>query len=418
MGASPPVLLLDDGELDDFQQILGEIGVAYGRIRGGAIVPDMPPPEILLIATPRRIDAIAQLDFADITKTPMQIVVVDQDSRTLRSRLREIGFDYLIRRPVHPEAIRLLLLRCIYAGAERRGGSRAPAGFEVSFRAGLRRHPATLTDLSLRGCRLQSHRPLALNKRIRLRIPAMQGIAKPLLLWGRIARASYNERSGEDGVYRNAILFENLGNTKEALSGLLETRGLGLGIESGAGAAPRDDAASSPSGSPRPFETPSSQPDLSGPSGPSEREEDLGEQELAGSQAAPTQAEPSEEDDRRLNRRAAYVRKIPAYGERALRVLLGRDLSAQGMRVERMDIANGDRLRLAIYGEAGKPPILVWATADRDDGEGGTVLIFEELEPAAGHELEKLVARLPSVEPLAGGEIAAMGTVVGEILDG
>ncbi len=219
----------------------------------------------------------------------------------------------------------------------------------------------------------------------------MQGIAKPLLLWGRIARATYNERSGEDGVYRNAIVFENLGNAKEALASLLGSMGLGLRIESGAGPGPGADAASSPSVSPRPSETPASLPDLS-------------------------EAETNEEADRRLNRRAAYVREIPAYGERALRVLVGRDLSAQGMRVERMDVANGDRFRLAIYGEAGKDPILVWATADRDDGEGGTVLIFEELESAAAHELEKLVARLPSVEPLAGGEIAAMGSVVGEIL--
>ncbi|MEE8475498.1 MAG: PilZ domain-containing protein [Myxococcota bacterium] len=392
MGASPPVLLLDDGELDDFQKILGEIGVAYGRIRGGAIVPETPPPEILLIATPRRIDAVAQLDFADVAKIPVQIVVVDGDSRTLRNRLREIGFDYLIRRPVHPEAIRLLLLRCIYSGAERRGDSRAPAGFEVSFRAGFRRHRATLTDLSLRSCRLQSDHALALNKRIRLKIPAMLGIGTPFVLSGRIARTTYNERSGEDGVHRSAIVFENLGDTsQEALASLLGSMGLGLRIESGAGPGPGADAASSPSVSPRPFETPASPPN-------------------------PSEAETKAEADRRLNRRAAYVRNIPAYGEQATRVLVGQDLSARGMRVKHADIADGDRLHIALYGEAGKDPILVWATADRDDGEDGTVLIFEELESAAAHELEKLVARLPSVEPLAGGEIAAMGSVVGEIL--
>ena len=44
-------------------------------------------------------------------------------------------------------------------------------------------------------------------------------------------------------------------------------------------------------------------------------------------------------------------------------------------------------------------------------------MTFDELEPAVGRELEKLIARLPSVESLAGGEVAAMGTVVSEILD-
>ena len=87
------------------------------------------------------------------------------------------------------------------------------------------------------------------------------------------------------------------------------------------------------------------------------------------------------------------------------------------MRVEHVDLSIGDRLHLAIYGDAGNDPLLVWASVDRDDHEGGMVLIFDEPEPAIVRELEKLIARLPSVESLTGGEVAAMGTVVSEILD-
>ena len=38
MARGPAVLMLDDGELDDIQELLDDIGVAYARIRGGAIV--------------------------------------------------------------------------------------------------------------------------------------------------------------------------------------------------------------------------------------------------------------------------------------------------------------------------------------------------------------------------------------------
>ena len=51
------VLLLDDGELDDVQEILEKIGAAFGRVRGGAIAPNTPAPTTLLVSTPRRIDA-------------------------------------------------------------------------------------------------------------------------------------------------------------------------------------------------------------------------------------------------------------------------------------------------------------------------------------------------------------------------
>ena len=45
---------------------------------------------------------------------PMKIAVVTEDSNTLRSMLRRIGFDLLVRRPVHPYALKLLLARALY----------------------------------------------------------------------------------------------------------------------------------------------------------------------------------------------------------------------------------------------------------------------------------------------------------------
>jgi hypothetical protein len=117
MSQTVPVLLLDDGELDDVQECLEQTGVPFGRVRGGAIVPNTPPPAQLLIATPRRIDAVRfpPADSAEGRRL-VRIVVVQEDSPTMREQLRRIGFDFLVRRPVHPEALRLLILRSLYSG--------------------------------------------------------------------------------------------------------------------------------------------------------------------------------------------------------------------------------------------------------------------------------------------------------------
>jgi hypothetical protein len=75
---------------------------------------------------------------------------------------------------VHPEALRLLLLRGLYRGDERRREPRVAVGFEVTYRAGLRSRRAVLADLSMRGCRLISEDPISEGRRIRVNIPAVE----------------------------------------------------------------------------------------------------------------------------------------------------------------------------------------------------------------------------------------------------
>ena len=126
---------------------------------------------------------------------------------------------------------------------------------------------------------------------------------------------------------------------------------------------------------------------------------------------------PSSDPERRGKRRAAYTHTVPAFGKRALRVLVGRDLSVGGMRIDPLPgLELGDRLHLAVYGDAGESPFLVWATVKRDDGENGMALAFDTLERTTADRLERLVGSLPSVESLHDTEAQAMGTVMSEIL--
>jgi hypothetical protein len=122
--------------------------------------------------------------------------------------------------------------------------------------------------------------------------------------------------------------------------------------------------------------------------------------------------------ERRRNQRGAYDKKVPAFGTRALRVLVARDLSQGGMRVERFSgLEIGDRLHLAIYGAADQEPFLVWATATRDDGAEGMALVFDQVHAQIAEQLEKVVGDLPAVESLHHDEAHAMGSVVTEILE-
>jgi hypothetical protein len=441
MARSPAVLLLDDGELDDVQTLLEEIRVPYGRVRGGAIPQRTPPPTRLLVATPRRVEAVP---LPESNPDPLvRIVVVSEDSPTLRAKLREVGFDYLVRRPVHHEALRLLLLHCLYTGQERRSEPRIPVGFEVSFRTGLLPRRATLADLSTRGCRLLSKWALEPGRRITVTIPQRSGVPDPVSVKGKVVRMSLDERLGSDGPYSAAIAFDPMeAEVRHELEWILEERARGpatLGValpaeetpapaatEAGAAIDPpevrapemaRDVAVPVEVRMEPPPEAPQAAPKPLRQTGtPPPRKAEAPARPAAPPREPARAAEP-EAFDRRHQQRGAYARRVPAFGDRAMRVLMARDLSMRGMRVERdTGLALGDRLHLAIYGSADQEPFLVWATAGRDDGSDGMFLAFDALHPVIAEQLEKLVADLPAVECLRDGEAGAMGTVMTEIL--
>jgi hypothetical protein len=135
--------------------------------------------------------------------------------------------------------------------------------------------------------------------------------------------------------------------------------------------------------------------------------------------------EPAEvvELNRRRSPRGAFTGGVlatnttPGADGRERRVLIGRDLSAGGMRIEKTaGVRVGDRFCLAIYGPARHEPFVLHACVKRDDGDSGFALTFVDVPAPVARDLEKLVACLPDVESLEEGETGGMGAVISEVL--
>jgi hypothetical protein len=446
------VLLVDDGELDDVQQILKSLEIDFERTKGGSSAQDVSPPTDLLIATPRRIDDIEYRGDDLEPDPPTRIVVVSEDSPSLRAQLRAVGFDYLVRRPVHHEALRLLIAHCVYRGAERRVEPRIPVGFEISFRTGVLSRRATLADLSTRGCRLLSPYPLDAGNRICVKLPEALGATEALAVEGVILRNHFDEQLGLDGLYAAAVEFEDMSpKIRNELEWILEDKIEGpptltsstRGRETNDGGTPRKPQASEPK---RQASRPGKRrrrgflernaADCSADPRTEDSSADAGDSLETGSEdfssaqltldvdirISPEPIDPIAEHEppaeRRSADRRAYTARVPAFGTRALRVLVGRDLSVGGMRIEyNSSLELGDRLHLAIYGSPGDEPFLVWGTLNRVDLERGMGIEFDEVHPVVAEQLERMLGSLPSVESLHDDEIAAMGTVLTEVLD-
>lgn len=375
MAKGPSVLVVDDGELENVRETLDALDVDYAHLRGGAVPRRLDPPALLFVATPRRA-ALAERWPARAQGGPRKIVVAAEDSPALRDALRSQGFDFLVRTPVHREALRLLLLRAVYTGEERRREPRYAIGCEVQCRTGLRRRTATLIELSSGGARLLAPRPLALGSRVSLELPpALAGGGA--WLRARVVRVREGERPRAD-EHSIALAFDPLRAAQE--------RALRTALARCAEGALRD--AGAPANAP-----------------------------ATASTALPA-AGAGAPDDRRKDRRAAFAREVRSRSDEARGVWIGRDLSAGGMRIEPdPDLAADQVFELAIYGAAGEPPIAARAIVLRNDGPAGVALRFEGLTPAARRRLETLVAHLPSVEPLQAGECAALGSVVTRVLE-
>ncbi len=413
--SDPGILLVDDGELDEVAHVLDREGLAYRRLRGGQIPDELPPPRDLLIVTPRRVERVRRGSPADaLPGRPLRIIAVSEDSPAMRRRLRRNGLHLLIRLPAATEVWRLLVARALYRGSERRADPRVAVGSPVEVGGPGRDDRAVLVDLSNRGCRLRTDAPLAVGDPIAFTIPAeipgTVGSDEPLTLRGRVRR-----RAGQpdEGTTTLAVLFDpDLEETSRTrLTALINHWASGpasLERASLAGAPPIP-----------PCQLPSL-PDLmlddeTDPPVPAAR--DLRVALDAEDRGAASAGPASATSERRSHARGHYPSSLVAESEAGPFVLIGRDLSAGGMRIERHpDLHVGDRFQIALHGPTPGDPIPVQAEIVRDDGAQGFGVVFEHMDREHAAELEKLVACLPDVESLEDGEAAGLGAILSEIV--
>jgi len=423
----PKTLLVHDGELADVSALLSEMGVPLCERQGAPTLENMETSWDLIIATARRI-----LDLADTRalRARVWIAVLENDSRTLRAMVQRAGIDLVVRRPVDPMALRLLILHSIYRGPEKRRNDRVCVGFPVHYRMGLRRRPATLVELSMTDCRIIAKHQLSIRAKIALRIPRELTGARPLTLTGEVIRIRPMS-AGNDRCFDLVIAFRHLRPEFQAqleaavqkhadgpavLREPIRDRGMRIpppvpgeekppeGVRLDARetapepgdpvrgpAAPQETTAAETATTP-PGDEPRS------PVAPVPPEQDAkagGSHAEPGAKPAP-EPEPAAAPERRASPRWALQRHLIAMAEEATRILLGRDISLVGMRVDPdPHLAMGDELVIAIHLRAREKPLMVQARVDRDDGDRGLLLRFHDLSDDAVDRLRRQVDILP-----------------------
>jgi len=363
MEAMPSVLILDDGELQPIVSVLDRLGCDYVRIRGGSLETKLSLPKDLILTTARRAMAHLSAPPPDASG-PVRVAISSEDCTTLRTQLRLLGFEYLIRQPLHIEAVERLLSRILnYSGAERRRSSRHSLRCEVQLHTSKREEQAMLTEISRHGCLISSTRELPARMQVELTLPRAATRGEPLPLRGQIVRV---QRDQAVGMWNAAIEFEALEHTVAAslneLLWLLERT----------------------------------------------RENERKPEEIEAEER---------EVERRTAKRRTFGKEILSTIDQTKRTLIGKDLSLGGMRVEpRAELVAGKALRVALFGPDSGDTLMLGAHVARNDGAMGVALHFDPMSPEAKHKLEALIIGMPAVEALEDGESDALGTVLTEIV--
>ena len=358
------VLLLHEGELADVAALLEELEVDFAQGRAAQMVEGAPA---LVIGTPTHLLRFRPTGAAHAA---VRIAVCQGGGRTLDRKLEDDGVDFVLRRPVHPAAMRLLILHMIYRGPERRRLRRVNAALTVRYRVGWRARRGLLLEFSVGGCSLLVGRAISTGRRVTVTLPAEVGLGRKLVVKGRARRSEPAPDGSADRVV--AVDFGELSpDAHQRLAAAVVARVRSTTRETSALRPP-------PPGSDGSFEKP---------------EVDL--------------------DERRRLPRAYYTKAVHGrLGEEQL-VLMGSNLSPAGMQVDpEPRLALGARVKLDLYGHADVPPLRLDARVARDDGELGLYLEFENLWPGAPATLERLVKRLPLISPGSGSSM-----LIGEVIE-
>jgi hypothetical protein len=354
---TPAVVVADDGELSDVRALLEELGVEFVQWRKGSVPDSSSEPHQLFVASAARAMSLGlERPTARDPSRAVWIAVLAPGASSGGASLLQLGFDYLVRRPVHPAALRHLLTQALFRGDNRRRGRRVAVGYGVTVKTGLWRHKATLIDLSPRGCRILAQKCIPAKTAVTLQLPAELADGEPLDIPGSVVRTQRGElEGGKPSETSMSICFDQFtALRKERLRAVL--------IEL-----------------------------LKGPSS-------MASVDPEPSRPAPSEPKESAPPQRRRQPRGVFEEQMLVFGGED-RAIVGCDLSREGMRIQPdAGVAIGDTLRLAIEAGGRVEPVVVNAEVVRDDGERGLGLRFTWIEPGGQDRIDQVVAELPAVE--------------------
>jgi hypothetical protein len=384
-----PVIIVDDGEFADVRQLLAQLDVGYREERSLESVAEGASCG-LLITSARRALASGNGGATEAHRPcRLHVVVYDTMSRSLHRVLVQSGCDVVIGRPVHPAVLRLLISHALYSGPERRNLGRAAMAAPVKLRVDRRPREATLVQLSLRGCGLASSQSAEIGQDVEVILPPELTGGKALTLGGHVLAAGSS--AADAGRSRDiSVRFRSPhAAVRTVLKGVMERHSLVTTT------APARNPAS------RPARAPAEAPTAATAVLPD-----------AGGEGAASGA------DQRSGPRKLFPRRVLAAAGGGTQALIGRDLSAGGMRVRPVPgLQLGDEFKLALYGNGEQPALVLRAVVGRDDGWDGLVLHFRDVGASVAAELERLVESLPAARATKGAGGRAPGVVVSEIIE-
>jgi hypothetical protein len=390
------ILLIHDGELADVRDLLDELGLGYDETAPNRVDPDQARKAQIVISTPHFL--LDRLHRGD-TAGGVRIAIMDGTSRTVRAMLGRGGIEWLVRRPFHPTALRLLLLHCIYQGPEKRKAKRVSIGAAVHYHLGWRRRGALLAEMSQIDCRLLADRKVEVGKKVKLRLPEDLAGGRALVLTGKVVRTAKAPEG--DGSMEVCILFDRpVPKDAARVKEMVESHRQGPAILAGSVARHLE-----------PSQPGAAEIKKDGLSVITIRDRSAGDLDGGEDDEEALHAE------RRDAPRQEFRQGVVALGHEAARVLVGRDISLRGMRIDPSpNLSLDQELRIAIPVPQHATPLVVEVSVDRDDGERGLLLGFRNLSPTATTYLEDVLRELADL-PLTSAAAGGGAYVVSEIVD-
>ena len=408
MHESARVMLVDDGELQEVASLLDRMGICYSRPDTRELTEASIPPLELLITTLRHAQLVQRGSPAGARPgRPLRIIATDEESGSLSPRLRERGFHLRVKLPGHIDIWDLLIHRALYPGAERRGEDRVAVGATVSLAMESNprgRTSARLMDISNRGCRILTPYRMALGRSLAVILPSQVSGGLSLRLDGEVVRVS--KAPDAEGHFAGILWDSEMSDfIRVRLSSLLNEWSLGP---------PEEMTSSMHSNMPvLPAHTSKA---LDGLVLDDETDPPIAVPHAIGGMSQTRDVMRVQE--RRHESRRPYLKPVPLHRFGRGKVLMARNLSALGMKIEPMPCLDlGQEIELILHGPGLIEPLRVYAQVARDDGTEGLVLAFQAMSPEQLHKVNRLVEGLPLIESLESDPENGQGTVLAELVD-